>query len=77
MEYKDILFEVSEEIATITLNRPEARNALSTAMRHDLDHAMREIKARAGDDIEAVILTGAGTAFCSGGDRRGTDHCGH
>ena len=68
MEYKDILFEVSEEIATITLNRPEARNALSTAMRHDLVHAMREIKARTGDDIKAVILTGAGTAFCSGGD---------
>jgi 2-(1,2-epoxy-1,2-dihydrophenyl)acetyl-CoA isomerase len=68
MEYKDILFEVSEDIATITLNRPEARNALSTAMRHDLDRAMTEIKGRAGDDIKAVILTGAGKAFCSGGD---------
>ena len=68
MEYQDILFEVSEKIATITLNRPEARNALSAAMRHDLDRAMTEIKGRAGDDIKAVILTGAGTAFCSGGD---------
>ena len=68
MEYTDILFEVSEDIATITLNRPKARNALSTAMRHDLDHAMTEIKGRAGDDIKAVILTGAGGAFCSGGD---------
>lgn len=68
MPYRHILFDVADEIATVTLNRPEARNALSTEMRVDLNDAMAEIRARAGDDIRAVILTGAGGAFCAGGD---------
>lgn len=68
MPYTHILFDVSDGIATITLNRPEARNALSPEMRVDLDKAMTEIRNRAGDDIRAVILTGAGGAFCAGGD---------
>lgn len=68
MSYSAILFEVEAGIATITLNRPEARNALSAAMRVELDKAMAEIRERASDDISAVILTGAGGAFCAGGD---------
>ncbi|MDA0661566.1 MAG: enoyl-CoA hydratase/isomerase family protein [Proteobacteria bacterium] len=68
MEYRHILFDVSEEIATVTLNRPEARNALTPEMREDLTHALGEIRKRAGKDIKAMILTGAGRAFCAGGD---------
>lgn len=67
-EYKHVLFDVTDEIATITLNRPEAKNALSTEMRDDLAHALDEVKARAGDDVKALILTGADGAFCAGGD---------
>ena len=43
MEYRHILFDVSDEIATITLNRPEARNALSMPMREDLDLSLIHI----------------------------------
>ena len=59
MTYRHIKFDVSDEIATITLNRPEARNALSTEMREDMSTALEEIKDRAGDDVKAVILTGS------------------
>jgi 2-(1,2-epoxy-1,2-dihydrophenyl)acetyl-CoA isomerase len=68
MEYRHILFDVSDEIATITLNRPEARNALSMPMREDMDHALAHVKENAGGDIKAMIVTGAGGAFCAGGD---------
>lgn len=68
MTYTNILFDVADGIATITLNRPEARNALSPAMRVDLARAMDIIKEQAGEEIRAVILTGAGGAFCAGGD---------
>lgn len=68
MTYKHIDFDISERIATITLNRPEARNALSPEMRGDLDRALAAIKDGAGDAVKAVILTGAGGAFCAGGD---------
>lgn len=71
MTYRHIAFDVSEEIATITLNRPEARNALSPEMREDLGTALEEIKTRAGADVKAVIMTGAGGAFCAGGDVKG------
>ncbi len=66
--YTHILFDVSDGIATITLNRPEARNALSPEMRIDLDHALEVVREHAAEDIRAVILTGAGGAFCAGGD---------
>jgi len=66
--YKSILYDVSDGIATITLNRPEARNALSPEMRVDLNNAFAEIKDRAGGDIKSLIICGAGGAFCAGGD---------
>ncbi|MDH3699672.1 MAG: enoyl-CoA hydratase/isomerase family protein [Alphaproteobacteria bacterium] len=68
MTYKHILFDISDQIATITLNRPEARNALSLEMREDLSNALEAIREGAGDTVKAVILTGAGGAFCAGGD---------
>lgn len=65
----ELLCSVREGVALITLNRPEARNAMSP----DLTEALRDqIKAR-GDDpsVGALLITGAGTAFCSGGDVKG------
>jgi enoyl-CoA hydratase len=61
-----VLLDVSNRIATITLNRPEARNALSSALLRDLNAAMRQ----ANDDtaVDVIILTGADPAFCAGLD---------
>lgn len=64
-------FDVTDEIATLTLNRPEAKNALSNEMRVEMDAALAECAERAGDDIKALIVTGAGGAFCAGGDVKG------
>ncbi len=67
--YEDILYEVAEGIAKITINRPEVRNAFRPQTLAEL----RDAFARARDDLEvgAVIFTGAGgEAFCSGGDQR-------
>ena len=71
MQLTHLNFDVSEQIATITLNRPEARNALSPEMRRDLDTVLAVIKEKAGEEIKAAILTGAGNAFSSGGDVKG------
>ncbi|MBT3627444.1 MAG: enoyl-CoA hydratase [Rhodospirillaceae bacterium] len=62
----DILFEVAEKVATITLNRPERRNAFTLAMIDEWVSCLEECRARA--DIHTVLITGAGKAFCSGGD---------
>jgi enoyl-CoA hydratase len=61
-----LLVDKSESIATVTLNRPEAMNALSSELRRALVTAFGEI-ARDGE-VGAVILTGAGRAFCAGVD---------
>jgi enoyl-CoA hydratase/carnithine racemase len=56
-------------LVTLTLNWPERRNALSLAMRHRLADALEEIEA--DRSVRAVILTGIGEHFCSGGDLAG------
>ncbi len=58
--------DVSERIATITLNRPEARNALSSEVLRLLPELMREAEANA--DVDVMILTGTDPAFCAGLD---------
>src|SRR5439155_26103915 len=65
----DLLAEIDEGVATITMNRPERRNALSNPM---LD-AMARVLARVevDNDVGCVVLTGAGGAFCAGGDVKG------
>src|SRR6185295_18251304 len=62
----ELLCEVRDGVALITLNRPEARNAMSDR----LTPALRsQIKERGEDDsVGAILITGAGTAFCAGGD---------
>ena len=61
-----VLLDVSERIATVTLNRPEARNALSSELLRQLPIAMREANER--DDVDVIILTGADPAFSAGLD---------
>lgn len=64
-----LLIEVSNGVATITLNRPAVRNAINDAMRAELIAVFDW--ADASKEIRAVVLTGAGKAFCSGGDVTG------
>lgn len=61
-----VLYEVADRVATVTLNRPEARNALSADVRRALPAALQRADADAGVDV--VILTGADPAFCAGLD---------
>jgi len=70
MGYQTILFEVDRQIATVTLNRPERLNAWNDAMGRELAQAM--LRCDQDDGIRAVVLTGAGRAFCAGQDL-GTD----
>lgn len=65
----ELLCEIRDRVAVITLNRPEARNALSD----HLTPALRTMIRVCGEDpsVGALLITGAGTAFCSGGDVKG------
>jgi enoyl-CoA hydratase/carnithine racemase len=58
--------EIDDGVAILTLNRPEALNALSKAMVQSLDRALDQIVA--DESVRAVVVTGAGRAFCAGGD---------
>ena len=64
-----LLSEVADGVATLTLNRPDALNALNSQLRREL---LAAIKAAARDEgTRAVVITGAGRAFCAGADLRG------
>ncbi len=58
---------IDDRIATLSLNRPDARNALSLPLLESLDNSLTEIEARA-EDLSALVLTGAGKSFCAGMD---------
>lgn len=64
--FDDITYEVADRTATITLNRPEALNALSPAMIEELRRAYE--MAEADDEVWTLLVTGNGRAFCSGAD---------
>ncbi len=66
MSTHQIRYEVSEHIATITLDRPEVMNAFGGTMREDLLARLEE--AAADPEVRCVVITGAGKAFCAGGD---------
>jgi enoyl-CoA hydratase/carnithine racemase len=66
MEYEQILYEVAEHVATITMNRPEQLNAFTTKMMREMIDAFDRVDA--DDDVRAVIVTGAGRGFCAGAD---------
>src|SRR5438270_10695386 len=61
-----ILTEVADRVAVVTLNRPEARNALNPELTAALPAAIASCDAR--DDVDAIVLTGADPAFCAGVD---------
>jgi len=61
-----VLVEVDDRVATVTLNRPEARNALSAELQSELDAAMTDLDGR--EDVGCMVLTGADPAFCAGVD---------
>jgi enoyl-CoA hydratase len=74
MTSQEILYSVDEQIATITLNRPERMNALT----HDLEGELHRTfdKADTDRDVRVIILTGAGRAFCAGYDQGQTGKSG-
>src|SRR4051794_8686979 len=69
MPYDTILLDVSERVATVTLNRPEQMNAFTVRMMREMIDAFDRIDA--DDDVRAVVVTGAGRAFCAGADLSG------
>ena len=64
MQYDAISFDISDNIAVLTLNRPERKNALNSKMRTEITDAIAE----AARSARVLVLTGAGDAFCSGQD---------
>lgn len=66
VEYEEILYDVRDPIATITLNRPERLNAWTDRMGAEVKHAFA--RAEGDESVVAIILTGAGRGFCSGAD---------
>ncbi len=69
MEHSQIRYDVSEQVATITLQRPDQLNAFTNTMMRELIDAFDRVDA--DDDVRAVIVTGAGRGFCAGADLSG------
>ncbi|HEV8040173.1 MAG TPA: enoyl-CoA hydratase/isomerase family protein, partial [Bryobacteraceae bacterium] len=70
--YQKILYAVEQGIARITLNRPEKRNALNAGLIETLKDALTRSARDA--DVKVVVISGAGSDFCSGADLSGLDH---
>ena len=66
---RDLLATLNDGVLTLTLNRPDARNAMSEAMNRAL--AEQLAWAEVAPSVKCVVLTGAGKGFCSGGDVKG------
>jgi enoyl-CoA hydratase/carnithine racemase len=66
VEFTEIQYEVADQVATITLHRPDQLNAFTTTMMRELLAAFDATDA--DDDVRAVIVTGSGRAFCAGAD---------
>ena len=64
-----LLFETGDGVAMLTMNRPEARNAMSGEMNEALQRILAEVEV--DPEIRCVVLTGAGKGFCAGGDVKG------
>ncbi|MGW0163278.1 enoyl-CoA hydratase/isomerase family protein [Mycobacterium sp. NPDC003323] len=71
-QYRTLLTTVEDGVATITLDRPERRNAVGDGMRDELAHALTACNA--ADDIRVVVLTGTPPAFCAGADLGAGEH---
>jgi len=64
MSFNFLLYEIEDRILTITLNRPERMNAFTVEMAYELIDAFN--RASEDDDVRAIVVTGAGNAFCAG-----------
>lgn len=64
--FEQITYEVRNQVATITLNRPDKLNAWTAQMEEEVNSAIRQ--ASSDDQVRAIVLTGAGRAFCAGAD---------
>jgi len=71
MTFEQIKYDVAERTATITLNRPEAMNALTVKMLNEIHEAVKT--ATDDDDVGSIVLTGEGRAFCAGLDLKEMD----
>ena len=69
MAYEDILYDVRDGVATVTLNRPDRLNAWRAQMERDVRAAMKA--AHQDDAVRVIVLTGAGRGFCAGADMMG------
>jgi enoyl-CoA hydratase/carnithine racemase len=65
-EYETLLVDIERGVATVTLNRPEVRNALNSRMGYELGHAFATLDA--DDSVRVLVVTGAGSSFCAGAD---------
>jgi enoyl-CoA hydratase/carnithine racemase len=66
MDYDDIRFDITDRVALITLDRPDVLNAFSGAMGREIQDALQ--RCDADEEVRAVVITGAGRAFCAGAD---------
>jgi 2-(1,2-epoxy-1,2-dihydrophenyl)acetyl-CoA isomerase len=66
MNYENILFEINDGIAQLTLNRPDKLNSFTQAMHDEVRHAVHKVSTDKG--VRVLILTGAGRGFCAGQD---------
>ena len=66
MSYKEITYQVTDNVATLTLHRPDKLNAFTGVMMAEMIDAFD--KADADDDVRVVVVTGSGRAFCAGAD---------
>jgi enoyl-CoA hydratase/carnithine racemase len=67
MAYEFLLCEKRDKVVLITLNRPDKRNALSIALRNEIDQCLAEMEE--DDSVSVVVITGASPSFCAGFDR--------
>lgn len=67
-DWEHIRLDIQDGVATVTLDRPRARNAFKGSMRKDLLEAIEHVGSRSSSDVRVLIITGAGKAFCAGGD---------
>ncbi len=69
MAYQEILYNIQDRVATITLNRPESLNSFTDVMLTEWTDALQ--RSQADDEVWAIVVTGAGRGFCSGGNVKG------
>ena len=68
-DYEYLKVETADRVATLTINRPDVLNAVNSRMHHELEQIWLDLAA--DRDVNAILFTGAGRAFCAGGDVKG------